>query len=94
MSGRDSVQVNTEALKKFTRDLQSYIRSLEEETGTFRRNFAQVSETWRDGKHAEFEEVFNEMQSSMKRFTQKAEELVPGMKKLEEHASNYLNIRF
>ena len=82
--------VDPEELVAFANELERYIRTLEDETNKLGGAFGHLGETWKDSKHAAFEEKFNELRSSMNSFKEAAREQIPALRLMAQRASEYL----
>lgn len=69
--------VNPDELRNFAAALEQYVTNIDEETGRIGSAFNVLGETWKDDKHAQFENDFNELQAQITAFKNMASEYAP-----------------
>lgn len=69
--------VNPDELRRFAATLEQYVANIDEETGRISTAFNVLGETWKDDKHAQFENDFSELQAQIAAFKNKAADYAP-----------------
>lgn len=85
--------VDPEKLREFASALHRFTDDLEKRRSGVRRKFDRLGDTWRDQKHREFAEVFEETMRNLDRFVERAQEQVPHLRKKAEEIERYLDRR-
>lgn len=81
--------VDPDELNAFTHQLENYIQNVNDDTVALKRAFGNVSDSWNDEKQAEFAEFLEELERAIQNFTERAEDEVPRLRRMEEHIREY-----
>ena len=81
--------VDPDDLNDFTNQLENYIQNVNDDTADLKRAFGNVSDSWNDEKQAEFAEFLEELERAIQKFTERAEDEVPRLRRMEEHIREY-----
>lgn len=82
--------VDPDELRAFAAQLENYINTVDDETARLASAFGQLQDEWDDSKEKEFEEVFEDMVRAVNNFKDSAEEQIPHLRRMAEHAEEYL----
>lgn len=83
------VQANPEELRAFAARLANCSQAINEEAEGTAAAFSSLGDTWNDAKRSEFEEVFEELLSCIRRFHDACEDQVPYLQNLASHLEDY-----
>lgn len=70
--------------------MESYLNTVEEETGRFHSAFEQYGDSWRDEKRQSFEETYGQLRAVLEQFKENASEQIPYLRDLANILREYL----
>lgn len=81
---------NPEDIINFSNELESYLNTIDEETGRLNSAFQQLGETWRDQQRQSFEETYQQLLDALSSFKDNASEQIPHLRTMAEDLKTYL----
>lgn len=81
---------NPDEIRAFSNNLESYLNTIEDETGRLNSAFEQLGESWQDQQRASFEETYRQLLSALQAFKENANEQIPHLRTMAEDLSTYL----
>lgn len=79
-----------EEIRNFAYALESYLNTVEEETGRLNSAFEQLGESWQDQQRQSFEDTYRQLINALENFKENASEQIPHLHTMAEDLSTYL----